>query len=137
HDTYIARRPQPSDDHTHRTPASITRLKFHASLTARRTPPHSASSPAARLKKFPPLDLRKAPTTIDRIGKRGLLYRLVPMFLLHNLEQRRTERAFQPAAHHRERSLVVVKMRHQFARKMRCRLRIPFHELFHYFEQSR
>jgi len=34
------------------------------------------------LEKFPPLDLRKAATTIDRIGKGRLLYRLVPMFLI-------------------------------------------------------
>src|SRR4029077_7237617 len=59
------------------------------------------------------------------------------MFLLHDLEQRRTERTLQPAAHHRERSLVVVEMRHKLARKMRRRLRIPVHESFHYFEQSR
>ena len=96
-----------------------------------------AFRPAGRLEKFPPLDLREASTTIDRIGERGLLHGLVTMFLLHYLEQRRTERAFQPAAHHRERSLVVVEMRHQFARKMRRRLRIPFHDFFHYFEQSR
>jgi len=38
------------------------------------------------MEKFSPLDLRKAATTIDRIGKGGLLYGLVPMFLLHNLE---------------------------------------------------
>jgi len=80
------------------------------------------------------LDLRKAAATIDRIGERGLLYGLAPMFLLHNLEQRRTERAFQPAAHQREHPLFVVEMRHQFARKMRRRLGIPFHQFFHHLE---
>src|SRR5438874_6604829 len=136
-DSFLFRTIRPSGDLLNRAPASITRLKILASVNAGRIRGQFAFRPAGRLEKFPPLDLRETPTTIDRIGKRGLLYGLVSMFLLHDLEQRRTERAFQPAAHHRERSLVVVKMRHQFARKMRCRLRIPFHELFHYFEQSR
>jgi hypothetical protein len=38
------------------------------------------------LEKFPPLDLRKAATTVDRIGERGLLYSLVSMLLLHHLQ---------------------------------------------------
>src|SRR4029079_18639474 len=124
-------------DFLHSTAASITRLEIHTRVNASRVRRQLAFRPADRLEKFPPLDLRKAATTIDCIRERGLLYRLVPMFLLHDLEQRRTERTFQPAAHHRQRSLVVVEMRHQFARKMRRRLRSPFHELFHYFEQSR
>src|SRR5207249_8598850 len=124
-------------DSPHPAPPSITRLKIHPAVNAGRICSQLAFRPTGRLKKFPPLDLRKATTTIDRIGERCLLYGLVPMFLLHKLEQRRTERAFQPAAHHRERSLVVVEIRHQFARKMRRRLGISFHELLHYFEQSR
>ena len=80
---------------------------------------------------------RKAATTIDRVGQRGLLHSLVSMLLLHNLQQRRTERTFQPAGHQREYPFVVVEMCNQFTGKMRCWLGIPFHQFFHYFEQSR
>src|ERR1700730_3000191 len=136
-DSFLFRTIRPSRYFLYRAPATITRLKILASVNAGGICGQFALCPAGRLEKFPPLDLRKAATTIDRIGKGGLLYGLVPMFLLHNLEQRRTERAFQPAAHHRERSLVIVEVRHQFARKMRRGLGISFHEFFHYFEQSR
>src|SRR5439155_3991931 len=99
-DGVLLRTIRPSGDFLHRAPPSITRLKIHPGVNAGRIRSQLAFPPAGRLEKFPPLDLRKAATTIDRIGERGLLYGLVPMFLLHNLEQRRTERAFQPAAHH-------------------------------------
>ncbi len=96
-----------------------------------------AFRPAGRFEEFPPLDLRKAAATIDHIGERGLLHRLAPMFLLNDFEQRRAKSALQPAAHHRERCLFVVEMRHQFARKMRRRLGMTFHEFLHHLKQLR
>ena len=76
-DVSLFRTLRPAGDFLHRTPASITRLKIHAGVNAGRIRGQFAFRPADRLEKIPPLDLRKAATTIDRIGERGLLYSLV------------------------------------------------------------
>ena len=126
---------RPPGDLLYRIAITVSRLEIQARINTVGIFGQLNIYPADRFEELLPLDLHEPAATADHIRQRSLLHHLAAVLLLHDLDHRRSEATIEPDAHHRQRRLLIVEMRHQFAGKMRGRLRMPPDQLRHQFDQ--